>query len=403
MIHGLRKFIPDTKIDIIGVNPLWVDDLADIHQLHGINLQGMRTRKALLKSGIHAFSYFTIMFRSKHFTELVRLYKNADLVISAPGGPYIGDLYPWTEFEILFHLLLCKFARKPLMIYGPSIGPFENQQVNIIRKFVLTGITKVVTFREEISANYFKSLGIDSNVFCTADSSLQMPINPELANKIFETEQLNITDEYFGFIPLEIERFSSEKEKTSYFSFLLKLLHELYEQYHKEFVLLPQGYDKWRDWPFLNELKKASDIADKIHVFHENISSKQQQAFIGKLKGIISFRYHPTIFATRQAVPCISISYEHKTAGYMKNAGLSSYCYNLGEVTCDQITSAFEQALKKTQYTSEVRANIQRLEHLSLKNSFLAAEYLNYDHTKGKGFSEYIQNRSKTYDFEHSI
>ena len=50
----------------------------------------------------------------------------ADIVISCPGGPYFGDLYRSHEIgEHLLHIFLARIFKKPVMIYGMSMGPFR--------------------------------------------------------------------------------------------------------------------------------------------------------------------------------------------------------------------------------------------------------------------------------------
>lgn len=52
---------------------------------------------------------------------IMKLYKESDVVLCAPGGICMGGFQNWWH---LFMLQLAKYIGKPLVYYGRSFGPF---------------------------------------------------------------------------------------------------------------------------------------------------------------------------------------------------------------------------------------------------------------------------------------
>lgn len=46
-------------------------------------------------------------------------------------------------------------------------------------------------------------------------------------------------------------------------------------------------------------------------------------------------RYHSNIFSAKQLTPFISITYEQKMLGFMKESGLEEYCIDVNELNAD--------------------------------------------------------------------
>ena len=69
--------------------------------------------------------------------EILDAYASADLVVSAPGGPYFGDIYAGHEPLHWAYVVLARVFRRPIMFYAPSVGPFQRRWMNPARRFVL--------------------------------------------------------------------------------------------------------------------------------------------------------------------------------------------------------------------------------------------------------------------------
>lgn len=373
MIYGLRRYKPEAEINILTVYPLNVEGLHGVNVLPNLDLRGRKGWPVYRQMLRYLTSYYTGIKTTPELETIFGWYKSADLVISAPGGPYIGDYYPWTEQELAFHIFLGKLARKPVMIYAPSMGPFDNQARNRWRKQLLTRVD-LITVREHISAGHLSSLGIDlPDSLITADSALQCPVDRSLGDKVVDREGLDARNRHFGFVPLELERFPDGQKRLAYTELLVDTLRSLTQRFDAHIVMFPQGYGIWHDKPFLDFLARTANIGDRITVLSEDVDANEQQALVGKMDGFVSFRYHPTIFSVRQNVPCVAIAYEHKTKGFMQAVGLEDCCLDLEEVTMTDIMGKMELAYAGQGFSkAQVASNVARLERESLKNSYLA-------------------------------
>ena len=68
---------------------------------------------------------------------LVNEIKDSDIVVHAPGGPSIGDLYYDDEPSYLSIFDLIISMNKKYMFYAPSMGPFKDEKRNMWRKKIL--------------------------------------------------------------------------------------------------------------------------------------------------------------------------------------------------------------------------------------------------------------------------
>ena len=111
---------------------------------------------------------------------VVEAYRSADLVVSAPGGPYIGDVY-WNHEPVhWFYIWLAKVHHRPLGLYATSAGPFRIRAFNPFRRWTYRCFDRLV-LREAVSARHVRALmrgRVELEV--TADSALQerVPARP---------------------------------------------------------------------------------------------------------------------------------------------------------------------------------------------------------------------------------
>ena len=113
---------------------------------------------------------------------IVEAYRSADLVVSAPGGPYIGDVY-WNHEPVhWFYIWLTRVHRRPIGLYATSAGPFRIRVFNPFRRLTYRCFDRLV-LREAVSARHVRGLTrgrVELEV--TADSALQerVPARPPL-------------------------------------------------------------------------------------------------------------------------------------------------------------------------------------------------------------------------------
>ena len=105
----------------IGANPDSIHQF-DVHlpQVTYVNLSEMRGMGCLSKLGM-IYNVRWIWHLHPMIFNIMKLYKESDVVLCAPGGICMGGFQNWWH---LFMLQLAKYIGKPLVYYGRSFGPF---------------------------------------------------------------------------------------------------------------------------------------------------------------------------------------------------------------------------------------------------------------------------------------
>lgn len=381
MLYGLKRFIPDAEFTILALHlPLCLDGVENVTLMENLPLRGLKGGKAARRILQYIVSFYTGLNATPYMKEVFAAFRQADLIISAPAGPYVGDLYIWSEIEMLFHILLGTLTASPVMIYAPSMGPFQRKRRNRWRRLVLKRVD-LITLRESISAEYLGRLGIClPPEYITIDSVLQRPVDAGLGDSVFAREGLERNKMYIGFAPsLGLKQFRDDDKKVQYIELLVQAMRLFVDQFDARFIFFPHGYGAWRDRPFIESIVSIAGMQHRAHILSETSNSNEQQALAGKLDAFVSFRYHPGMFALRQFVPCVSVAYQHKVRGFMHALGMEEFCLDLDTLTPSQLVEKIRQAIEKREETTQrVRPQLELLERESLKNSFLASLLLEY-------------------------
>lgn len=250
-----------------------------------------------------------------------RLYEWADVIMMAPGGINLGGFQDWKHLSML---LLARKMAKPLVYYGRSIGPFEeNNWVqrrfrNLARKAL--NYCSFVSLRDTESIQWSNEL----NVKCTptVDSAFLDSITVEIPTEI---KQMIGSGTYIAFVPNELTwhfayRSVAPSEIDGFYLRLMDIMHRQYPDYR--IVMLPQtNHQSRNDYSYFCELRERCPYKENVIVIPDIYNSDVQQAVIHKAVLMIGARYHSIVFAINQATPFISLSYEHKMSGLLKELG----------------------------------------------------------------------------------
>ncbi|MDZ7734148.1 MAG: polysaccharide pyruvyl transferase family protein [Acidimicrobiia bacterium] len=106
-------------------------------------------------------------------------YRRADVVVSAPGGPYFGDIYRDHEPLHWFYVWMAWAHGRPTVLYAPSAGPFEIRWRNPFRRWTIRRFHALAVREQRSATNLEQLLGRPSGaVEVTADAALQRPAEP---------------------------------------------------------------------------------------------------------------------------------------------------------------------------------------------------------------------------------
>lgn len=284
---------------------------------------------------------------TKEGKKYIKKLKNADLVIHAPGGPSIGDIYYGSEKMYLWRLKLAKRMGIPYMFYAPSMGPFNNPERSKMRKEVLLGAEKVI-LRDPISVKFVKEFLPELKVEQALDSALQHDIDvTENEQKFNEydglADFLNKFDKCIGVTVTDL-LWHPKHQSTG----IDKTISEVFKKFIKAktdegygVVFVPQLYGTHNDTDFMNSYMIEGKTF-MIDAFSEKYDTYFQQYVIGKLYAVVGMRYHSNIFSAKMGIPFVSVSYEQKMKGFMESVNLDKYCLDVFSLTEDNLNEKFK-------------------------------------------------------------
>ena len=140
-------------------------------------------------------------------------------------------------------------------------------------------------------------------------------------------------------------------------------------------LLIPQIFGNNSEKPLFKIISRIDK--KKIIILPGNVDAYAQQIIISKLYCIIGMRYHSMIFAGKENIPSISISYEHKTLGFMEMLDRSDLIINVENISSDKIINKFmylEDNYDKIK--EEIKLKIPKLKYLSKKTTEIIIEKL---------------------------
>lgn len=314
--------------------------------------------------------------------EIIDAYERADLVVSAPGGPYFGDIYRNHEIVHWFYIWLASVYRKPVFLYATSAGPFETRGLNWARRHLFPKFDLLCT-REELSATHIKGLlGRDTEVHVTADSALQQAFEPFARDEYFEADRSGLRDKFLVAVSLLDFRYPGASDvadrKRHYDSVMLEVLGHIAGKRDCHFLLFPQLYGAaHQDAPYLERMGHALDPNVSWEVIDTSLDSDAHRELFAMCDFHVASRYHPAIFCNSGLTPGVCIYYEHKALGFIQQLGLERFAFDIWDVDAAALRQAVDEALERREELVEtLRERLPELRAISRRTTKLAVELL---------------------------
>ena len=274
----------------------------------------------------------------------IHAYETADVVVSAPGGPYFGDLYIGHEAVHWLYVWIAKLHRVPAMLYATSAGPFYKKWANPFRRYTYRCFSRLFV-REEISAGHIRGLfagrrhGV--NVEVSIDSALQVAIAPQ--ERQHADAQLIVVSAIHWPYPNDP---SPQLRQKEYDTSVIEAVKIFAESRPTHVVFVPQLYGSMhRDTPYLETLARLLPANISCEVLSDTKSSNEQRALFAAADWVVAGRYHPAVFAVSAAVPVLCIAYEHKATGVLQAAGVPDAVMSIDEVTVEVVQAKARELL----------------------------------------------------------
>lgn len=354
MLDGFRRRLDDPRFTVVlevrdRRLPVELgDDVTVLHELDlatgvvGLALYGLGLRVRPLLPGTAG--------------RLVDAYEAADLVVSAPGGPYFGDGY-WKNEPVHWALVWLGLRRgTPVFYYAPSAGPFAKRALNPLRRRLYRRMATPLTVREERSAVHLRELlGPAAPVEVTADSAFQRRLPPAAAATTGDGRFLVAASALRWRWPGHPAPEAAQEAYDDTLAGGLAHLAERRPGCHIRFF--PQLYGAVHsDVDYLRSLGARLPAGVSWEVVDPDLDSDGQQRLLGASDFVLAGRYHPQVFAIAAAVPGVCVAYEHKARGVMEAAGLGDLVLDAATITPDDLAKVIDRALDDA---GEIRARLR--------------------------------------------
>lgn len=303
----------------------------------------------------------------KGYRQLRQRIREADWVVSAPSGICLGPFRSW--YMLLVDWMVLQ-EKKPFAYYSPSFGPqpagktgdglFWSECVKVFRSFDFLSIrdAKTMKFADDLGLRYVRS--IDTAFL----DSPQAEIPAEL--------QAKLGDDYVVFVPNSLTWHVAYRDvpQETVDEFYLEIIDLLEWRFPAaKIAFLPQLYGRANggDHAYFLRLKDRCPRPERIEVLPENCDSDIEQAIVARSKFVVGARYHSIVFAINNAVPFVSLSYEHKMTGLLETLDMSAASADIQSLGRDshQIEKALAQIRSNFEHFPSVEAAHRRAREIA--------------------------------------
>jgi colanic acid/amylovoran biosynthesis protein len=281
---------------------------------------------------------------------LAAAYADADLVVSAPGGPYFGDLY-WNHEPLHWWYAWLGIAhRTPTFLFATSAGPYRRRVWNVARRRLLRRFSAPLCVREQVSAEHLAALvGSSTAVEVTTDSALLVRVPP-----LDRVAELGADAARFV---VAVSAYDGGGD--AYDDALRTGILHLAATRDAYFVVLPQRYGAGSDVAYLERLLAPLPPTVRRELFDPTRDAEAQRGLIAAADLVLAGRYHPLVFAVSAHVPVVPIAYEHKATGVAEAAGIGDRVLQAAGLTAAHLVAAIDRTVADA---DAVRATLARTE-----------------------------------------
>lgn len=262
----------------------------------------------------------------------------ADIVIALPGGYLQATV--WRDDFWLFHWLtlgMAKAARKPVVIYAQSIGPFEGRHrywaVDLLKHI------DVISVREDFSFARLKEYGLSKDrVVLVPDAAFGLEDDGRGAREI-EALAKSLTELPKPWVGVSVREHNfpgkaDPKEwMDKYIAQVALAADRMVELCHGTVFFVPQCIRSGGlDIEVSREVMKKMRYQVSARIVDEDISPLALQVLYARFEMLIGTRMHANILTMCAGTPVVAIAYERKTNGIMKMLGLEENVINIEEL-----------------------------------------------------------------------
>lgn len=244
--------------------------------------------------------------------------RDADLFISG-GGSLLQDVTG--SLTIPYYLLLAKLAQirgVPVMLFSQGIGPVTGRLGRSLVRQVVNSV-QLITVRDCASSELLQELGVTRPpIKVTADPvHFLFPCSDEQMRQVAIAERIPY-NEKCPWIGVSLRSWANEEQYTAT---IASALDELIDTFDARVLFLP--FHLSQDRETIEKTRIRMQHFDHTHVVEKQYTPQEIMGLVKLCDVQIGMRLHSLIFAARQGVLPVGISYDPKVDAFLARLGMT--------------------------------------------------------------------------------
>lgn len=266
------------------------------------------------------------------FKDYITSLAKYDYVIQV-GGSFFVDLYGLGQF---YHAFCAIAAKRPLLMLGHSVGPFENELFCEAAELVFSK-AKILGLREPVSKGLLEEkMPLPEGFFEGADTAWLVGRN----KTVLENQTLDefvASGKTVAITLRELKPFdkrlgiTQEEYETAFGKLCNSLIDKGVNVLACSTCTGIEGYQK-DDRMVAFRVSKLIKNTDKFKVVMDELNDVELGNLLSKCELTIGTRLHSAIISMNFGTPAFALNYEHKSEGIMNQLGLSDFGVPLVEL-----------------------------------------------------------------------
>lgn len=319
IITGLKQTIPNVEITVLSANP---------------------------KQTVENFNVKAI--NRKYFFSIFKKMIKTDLFISG-GGSLLQDATGKMSIPYYLGLIkLAQIAKAKTAFFAQGVGPIKSRFYlkcisNVLRKMDL------VTVRDNQSKQLLNEIGVNDIIVCADPVFFLQPAKKEIIRNILIDEEIPF-NEKGPWVGVGIRDWSNNEKMINEMAIGLD---KLIATHDAQIILMP--FHKSVDYSIQAEIMNKMEANKQTYILKEQYQANELMGICSHLDLMIGMRLHSLIFAARQRVPLIGISYDIKIDSFLEELQMKPCCHS-DNISNNKIVEEADKIFKQKEEAKDMIA-----------------------------------------------
>ncbi|NLG83410.1 MAG: polysaccharide pyruvyl transferase CsaB [Firmicutes bacterium] len=306
----------------------------------------------------------------RHFFDLVKLFRRADLLLSGGGG-LLQDSYPprFLPASVLYYLAVCLLAKLcgcRVMLYAQGLGPLRRPFARLLLRTILPWMD-LIAVRDEVSRDLLHELGIMRRVHLTADPVLAWRPDslPNPVRSVLPAEK--------PYLAVSLRPWPEEERWRP-------VVAGVVERAFRTWGMVPVFLPFARGGDFLVCARVRACMAEGLPaIILPELGPAELYAAVAGAGMVLGMRLHSLIFAALDRVPAVGLAYDPKVTAFLSSLGLAELAKPLRSPEEELWSTLAKTWEKRAEVAARMGSSLPWLAGLALANARLARGLLRED------------------------